>query len=87
MLPSSSGLRREADAAGFQVLGSIEFSDSYSRTLREWRMAFNSNWDQIAHLGFDQRLHRMWNFYLAVCAACFRARTTDVTQISLRRTK
>jgi cyclopropane-fatty-acyl-phospholipid synthase len=86
MLPSPSALRSQAAVAGLEVLGSMEFSESYSRTLREWRAAFNSNWDEIANLGFDQRFHRMWNFYLAVCAACFSARTTDVTQISLRRT-
>lgn len=85
MLPSPLVLRREVSAAGLEFLDSLEFSDSYSRTLREWRMAFNSNWSEIAELGFDQRFHRMWNFYLAACAACFRVRTTDVAQISLRR--
>ncbi|MFQ5566936.1 MAG: class I SAM-dependent methyltransferase [Paracoccaceae bacterium] len=86
MLPSRAALCREFSAAGLELLGSIEFPDSYSRTLREWREAFNSRWSEIANLGFDQRFHRMWNFYLCACAACFRAGTTDVTQIALRRT-
>ena len=85
MLPSPSRLRAEATSAGLEFLGSIEFSESYSRTLRHWREAFNSRWEDITHLGFDQRFNRMWNFYLAVCAACFSAGTTDVTQIALRR--
>ena len=85
MLPSPLVLRREVSAAGLEFFASLAFSDSYSRTLREWRMAFNSNWSEIAELGFDQRFHRMWNFYLAACAACFRVRTTDVAPISLRR--
>jgi cyclopropane-fatty-acyl-phospholipid synthase len=86
MLPSPSALRRESAVAGLEFLGSIEFADSYSRTLRTWREEFNSHWEEISNLGFDQRFHCMWNFYLAVCAACFRAGTTDVTQIALRRT-
>jgi cyclopropane-fatty-acyl-phospholipid synthase len=86
MLPSARALRRESAAAGLEFVGSIEFADSYSRTLREWRTAFNQHWDDIAQMGFDLQFNRMWNFYLAVCAACFSARTTDVTQISLRRT-
>jgi cyclopropane-fatty-acyl-phospholipid synthase len=86
MLPSPSMLHREFAAAGLEILGSIEFSDSYSRTLREWREAFNSRWDEVANLGFDQRFHRMWNFYLAASAAGFSAGTTNVTQIALRRT-
>lgn len=86
MLPSPSALRREAARAGLDVLGSIEFGDSYSRTLRHWRQVFNTRWAEIERLGFDQRFHRMWNFYLASCAACFHAGTTDVTQIALRKT-
>ena len=86
MLPSPSALRREISAAGLEFLGSIESSDSYSRTLREWREMFNLHRDEVAKLGFDQRFHRMWNFYLAVCAAGFSVGTTDVAQITLRRT-
>jgi cyclopropane-fatty-acyl-phospholipid synthase len=86
MLPPPSALRREAARAGLDFLDSIEFGDSYSRTLRQWRDAFNARWAEIEGLGFDQRFHRMWNFYLASCAACFHAGTTDVTQIALRKT-
>ena len=86
MLPSPSVLRREIAGAGLEFLGSVEFSDSYSRTLREWRAAFNSRWGEVAKLGFDQRFHRMWNFYLTLCAAGFSAGATNVMQIALRRT-
>jgi cyclopropane-fatty-acyl-phospholipid synthase len=84
MLPSQSVLRREAAAAGLDFTCSMQFGESYSRTLRAWRDKFNSNWKEIAQLGFDKRFYRMWNFYLASCAACFNARSTDVMQISLR---
>ena len=56
-----------------------------AETLRRWRDRFNGAWDDIAPMGFDERFHRMWNFYLASCAACFHAGTTDVTQVTLRR--
>jgi len=85
MLPSPAALRSEAERAGLALLGSIEFGESYSRTLREWRERFQNQWDDIRALGFDERFSRMWNFYLASCAACFMARTTDVTQMSLQR--
>ncbi len=86
MLPSPSILRRETAAAGLEFLGSVEFPESYSRTLREWREAFNCRWGEAVKLGFDQRFHRMWDFYLAVCAAGFNAGTTNGMQIALRRT-
>jgi len=85
MLPSPSALEREVLRAGLAIGGSVEFGESYSRTLREWRRVFNEQWEEVRALGFDDRFWRMWNFYLASCASCFSAGTTDVTQISLLR--
>ncbi|MGF1446620.1 MAG: class I SAM-dependent methyltransferase [Pikeienuella sp.] len=85
MLPSPSEFRRQARRAGLDLAGSLEFGKDYSRTLREWRIRFNDRWHDIANLGFDRRFQRMWDFYLASCAACFAAGTTDVTQVALKR--
>jgi len=85
MLASPSIARRTAEGQGLDFLGSLEFGADYSRTLREWYRQFNAQWDRIAALGFDDRFQRMWNFYLTSCAACFRAGTTDVAQMALRR--
>ena len=85
MLPSPAKLRQQADMAGLEWVGSMEFGPDYSTTLRRWHTSFNAAWDEIKPLGFDERFRRMWNFYLAICAACFRAGTTDVTQVALRR--
>jgi cyclopropane-fatty-acyl-phospholipid synthase len=85
MLPSPSALRREFGSAGLREVGEIRFGESYSETLRLWYRTFNDRWHEIATLGFDDRFRRMWNFYLASCAACFRSGTTDVTQVTLVR--
>lgn len=85
MLPSPGALRREAGRAGLGVIGSIEFADSYSQTLRRWHETFNARWDEARKLGFDERFQRMWNLYLTSCAAMFRSGDCDVTQITLRR--
>jgi cyclopropane-fatty-acyl-phospholipid synthase len=85
MLPSPTVLRRQAERAGLEREEAIAFGDSYSETLRRWRERFNAAWGEIAPMGFDARFNRMWNFYLASCAACFLAGTTDVEQITLRR--
>jgi cyclopropane-fatty-acyl-phospholipid synthase len=84
-LPSPSALRRETNRAQLTWVDSHEFGESYSDTLRRWRAQFEAAWTDIAAMGFDERFRRMWNFYLAVCAACFHAGTTDVTQVTLRR--
>ncbi|PQO23739.1 SAM-dependent methyltransferase [Rhodobacteraceae bacterium WD3A24] len=85
MLPTPSDLRREAARAGLAVMGSTEFGESYSQTLRRWHETFNARWDDIAGLGFDDRFRRMWSFYLTSCAAAFHAGNCDITQITLAR--
>lgn len=85
LLPSPGALRRVVAGAGLDWVDSMEFGQSYSRTLRRWRGGFNDAWEEIAALGFDDRFRRMWNFYLVSCAACFLSGTTDVAQVALRR--
>lgn len=83
MLPSVSALRWQTERAGLEWSDSREFGESYSKTLRHWSEAFNSRWPEIEPLGFDDEFRRKWNFYLASCAACFLAGTTNVTQLTL----
>lgn len=85
MLPSPSALRAQIEKAGLGVERSIEFGKSYDITLRRWHETFNSKWDQIAAMGFDERFRRMWNFYLTSCAATFDSGNCDVTQITVRK--
>jgi cyclopropane-fatty-acyl-phospholipid synthase len=85
MLPSPSVLNAQIERAGLRNVGSIEFGQSYSETLRRWHHDFNAAWAEIAPLGFDDRFRRMWNFYLTSCAAAFRTGTTDVAQVTMRR--
>jgi len=85
MLPSPSALRAEVARAGLNLVGSTEFGQSYSQTLRRWHKTFNARWDDIAELGFDERFHRLWNFYLTSCAGAFRGGNCDVTQLTITR--
>ena len=85
MLPSPTVLKAQIERAGLGHVGSIEFGQSYSETLRRWHRDFNAAWSDIAPLGFDDRFRRMWNFYLTSCAAAFRTGTTDVAQVTMRR--
>ncbi len=85
MLPSPSALRGEIERAGLRFVGSVEFGESYSETLRRWHTAFESAWEEIRPLGFDERFRRMWALYLTSCAAAFRGGTTDVTQVTMAR--
>lgn len=85
MLPSPSALKREVARAGLALAHHVEFGQSYSQTLRRWHETFNTQWDRVAQMGFDDRFRRMWNFYLTSCAGAFRGGNCDVTQITLTR--
>lgn len=85
MLPSPSALRSEIERAGLRFVGSVEFGQSYSETLRRWHATFENAWEEIRPLGFDERFRRMWTLYLTACAASFRGGQTDVTQVTMAR--
>ena len=85
MLPSPGALRFEIEKARLALVGSVEFGESYSQTLRRWHDTFNDRWSEVAGLGFDDRFRRMWNMYLTSCAATFQSGNCDVTQITVTR--
>ena len=85
MLPSPTVFRTHAQQNGFRVADEYFFGFGYAETLRRWASAFNAAWPQIKPLGFDERFHRMWNYYLSYCEAGFATKHTDVGQFLLVR--
>jgi cyclopropane-fatty-acyl-phospholipid synthase len=86
MLPSERRLREETERAGLEWKTIARFGQNYADTLAAWAASFESAWDEIRGLGFDERFRRLWRFYLSYCEAGFRAERTDVVQLSLTRT-
>jgi cyclopropane-fatty-acyl-phospholipid synthase len=70
-LPSDTALEAQVARSGLAMVEVEHFGRSYARTLAEWRARFNANWGSISALGFDNRFHRLWNYYLAYCEAGF----------------
>ena len=85
MLPCDRVLRERFEAAGLKKIDQKEFGKSYSKTLRIWHKNFNSVWNEISSQEFDERFRRMWNFYLASCAAFFESGTGNVVQLTLQK--
>ena len=84
-LPCPSEFRREARAAGLQVVDELAFGRDYAETCRRWRADFLARKDEVLALGFDERFIRIWEFYLAYCEAGFEAGDIDVVQYTLAR--
>jgi cyclopropane-fatty-acyl-phospholipid synthase len=72
VLPTHAIIEREAARAGLKLVHHEQFSDSYAKTLREWRNRFLGAWPKIEPLGFNERFRRMWEYYLAYCEVGFR---------------
>jgi len=84
-LPSTREFKRQAQAAGLQVIDEFAFGQDYAETLRRWRVAFLQAQSALPSLGFDTAFERTWLFYLAYCEAAFAQRNTDVVQFTLRK--
>ena len=83
MLPSEERLRAATDKAGLSWGPISRFGVCYADTLAEWGRRFEAAWEEITHLGFDERFRKLWRFYLSYCEAGFRTERTDVVQLSL----
>jgi len=57
----------------------------YARTLKEWRMSFNSRLNEVLKLNFTNTFVRKWNYYLSYCEAAFAMRNISVVQIVYTR--
>ena len=87
MLPTEAVLKNEMKRVGLEHENTIEFRKSYSETLRQWFGTFNSKWQDISEMGFDDRFRRMWNIYLTSCASAFEFDRTGLIQITMRKPK
>ena len=85
MLPSEERLKPQTDRAGLDWSGVTRFGQDYADTLAIWGKRFEGVWDDVRNLGFDERFHKLWRFYLSYCEAGFRTERTNVIQLALHR--
>lgn len=86
-IPSVTALLQAATATGRLIpLQLEELGLDYAETLRRWRERFESRFERIRKLGFDERFRRMWRYYLAYCEGGFRERSLGNVQILLAGT-
>jgi len=84
-LPCPREFKRQAEAAGLEVVDAYAFGKDYAETLRRWRSAFLLQRDAVLQQGFDERFILIWEFYLAYCEAAFDEANTDVVQYTLQK--
>lgn len=70
-----------AEKTDMVVRGLHDFGLDYARTLHDWQLRFNRNFESLEPLGYDERFRRLWNFYLAYCRGGFMERTISVVHL------
>jgi cyclopropane-fatty-acyl-phospholipid synthase len=86
LIPSLGALTSAwEDASSLELEGATEIGSHYATTLRRWRERFHARLGDVGRLGYDERFIRTWDFYLASCAALFRAGLLRDAQLVLRR--
>lgn len=80
-LPSMKQIA-EAVEGIFVVEDVHNFGADYDPTLMAWHDNFQRAWPEFSDR-FDERFHRMWEYYLLSCAASSRARQMQVWQFVL----
>ena len=83
MLPSIKILNKIVDKTSLNIQSIESFSNDYAKTLNIWNQTFNSNWEKIEKLGFDENFKLLWNYYLSYCEGGFLSNNIDLKQIKL----
>ena len=79
MLPSASQIATAYEPS-FVLEDWHSFSYDYTLTLRAWRRNFRHRWPELKH-AYDNRFHRMWDYYLQSFAGAFTARSIPLWQV------
>jgi cyclopropane-fatty-acyl-phospholipid synthase len=86
LIPSEAAIGRALrDGSSLRVAAAGEIGHFYAPTLRMWRERFVARADEVAALGFDATIRRMWEFYLAYCEAGFATGALGNAQLRLAR--
>jgi cyclopropane-fatty-acyl-phospholipid synthase len=59
------------------------FGLDYAETLKRWHVRYDAAVESGKLLGFDERFHNLWRYYLMYCEGGFRGRELDVAQVTM----
>ncbi|MDC0511332.1 cyclopropane-fatty-acyl-phospholipid synthase family protein [Pelagibacteraceae bacterium] len=80
--PSFSQIIKPIEKTGLIVSDSETLIRHYDKTLESWLQRFLDKKDVVKDL-FDEKFVKMWEFYMASCAAAFRYRDLVVFQLQI----
>ena len=85
MLPTKEELKKINQNLGLEFNEVKSFGLSYAKTLNLWNNQFQSSWEDLVKLGFNERFKRMWEFYFSYCETGFISKSTDVSHFLINK--
>ena len=82
VVPSFSEIINPIQKTGLIVADTETLIRHYDKTLESWLEKFTKDKSKVIDM-FDEKFFRMWEFYLASCAAAFRHRDLVVFQLQI----
>lgn len=71
-IPCVSAMTNSASkSTNLRLINLEDFGESYALTLRDWRLKFDQNLEQVKTQGFSDAFIKMWEFYLCYCEGGF----------------
>lgn len=74
-IPCVSVLTHSAAKAKLRLVDLKDIGTSYAKTLKDWRVRFFEDIEQVKSLGYSDEFIRMWEFYLCYCEGGFEERS------------
>jgi len=86
LLPSVTILSQSATEYSSFIMENLkDIGTNYASTLKDWRGKYLLNTEAISAMGFNNIFQRKWEYYLAVCEACFAERVLGDIQVVFRK--
>lgn len=57
----------------------------YAKTLHDWRVNFDAQWNDIKIHGYDEQFQRLWHYYLSYCEGAFIERVISTHHVVARK--
>lgn len=85
-LPSIAEMSKHFSASTDMVVHQVhDIGLHYARTLKDWRDGFESNWNSLKALGYNDEFKRLWLFYFCYCEGAFLERVISTHHIVARK--
>ncbi len=87
MLLCENAINNLVKRNNLHIIDKHRFGLDYAKTLEIWLSNFNSNYNQVKALGFNEKFIRLWQFYLSLCIAGFKHGRINVIQLEIIKSK